>query len=41
MWAVRRPFVDLDTRYELLETVGTGSFAKVYRARDRESTSNT
>ena len=29
-------FVDLDSRYELLETLGNGSFAKVYRARDRE-----
>jgi eukaryotic-like serine/threonine-protein kinase len=28
--------VDLETRYELLETLGTGSFATVYRARDRE-----
>lgn len=28
--------MDLDSRYELLEMVGKGSFAKVYRARDKE-----
>lgn len=34
--AIGRSFVDLDSRFELLETLGNGSFAKVYRARDRE-----
>lgn len=28
--------MDLDSRYELLEIIGKGSFAKVYRARDQE-----
>lgn len=28
--------MDLDSRYELLEMIGKGSFAKVYRARDKE-----
>jgi len=28
--------VDLESRYELLETIGMGSFATVYRARDKE-----
>ncbi|MCA9069228.1 MAG: serine/threonine protein kinase, partial [Planctomycetaceae bacterium] len=28
--------MDLDSRYELLELIGKGSFAKVYRARDKE-----
>ena len=28
--------MDLESRYELLEKIGTGSYATVYRARDRE-----
>src|SRR5688572_19204480 len=32
----RSTSVDLEARYELLDKIGTGSFATVYRARDNE-----
>ena len=28
--------MDIEVRYELLEKIGTGSYATVYRARDKE-----